>query len=153
MSFATQSLPTSDLFHEASRSADALDESELYLWEQHPLYNYSEPAVTPYEERFTKNMVDVLLGRRWRLAKVARDGRALQFVNGEVQVILHEIADDLVRHIHEWVKVASHVAGIEESGRNRAMAECWLRWQARDILADTEEVKTLQSGDNSYHTY
>ena len=48
------------------------------------------------EECFTKNMVDVLLSRRWRLAKAVRDERALRFANGEVQGILHEIADVLV---------------------------------------------------------
>ena len=101
----------------------------------------------PDEECFTKS------GRcSTRLAKAVRDGHALCFVNGEVQDILHEIADDLVGCIHKWAKVTSHVAGMEDSGRNRVMAECWMYWQARDILADTEEVKALQSGDNPYHT-
>ena len=152
MSFARKPLTTSHLFHEASRSADALDESELYLWEQEPPYDYLEPATTPLEERFTRNMVDVLLGRRWRLAKAARDERALCFANGEAQDILHEIANDLVGRIHRWAKVVSHITGMEDSGRNRAMAECWLYWQARDILADTEDVKVLKNGGNPYCT-
>ena len=145
-------LPTSDLFHEASCSANALDESDLHLWEQDPPYSYLEPVITSYEERYTKNLVDVLLGRRWRLAKAAKDGRALRFVNGEVQDILHEVADDLVGRTHKWTKLASHITGMKDGGRNRVMAECWLYWQARDILADTEEVKALQSGDNPYGT-
>ena len=106
----------------------------------------------PLKERFTKNMVDVLLGRHWRLAKSVRDECALHFVNREAQDILHEIADDLVGHIHKWAKVASHFVGTEDSSRNRVMAECWLCWQARDILADTEEVKAFKSGDNPYCT-
>ena len=111
LSFARKPLTTSHLFHEASRSADALDESELYIWEQEPPYNHLEPATTPLEERFTGNMVDVLLGRRWRLAKAARDEHALRFANGEAPDILHEIANDLVGHIHRWAKVASHITG------------------------------------------
>ena len=71
-------------------------------------------------------VVDVLLGQHWRLAKAVRDGRVLCFVNGEVQDILHEIADNLVGCIHKWAKVTSHVAGMEDNGRNRVMAECWM---------------------------
>jgi len=150
LSFAMKPLPTSHLFHEASRSVDALDESELHLWEQDPPYNYVEPATTSLEECFTKNMVDVLLGRRWRLAKAVRDERTLRFTNGEVQGILHEIADVLVGCIHRWTKVVSRITGMEDSSRNRAMTECWLYWQAWDILADTKEVKVLKNGDNPY---
>ena len=145
-------LPTSDLFHEVSCSADALDESDLHLWEQDPPYNYLEPVITLYKEHYTKNLVDVLLGQCWRLAKVAKDGRALHFINGEVWDILHKVADNLVGHTHKWTKVASHIAGMKDGGRNRVMAVCWLYWQAQDILADTKEVKALQSGDNPYGT-
>ena len=70
-------LPTSNRFYEASHSADALDESDLYLWEQQPPYDYPEPSITANEAHYTKNLVDVLFGRRWRLAKVVRDERAL----------------------------------------------------------------------------
>jgi len=86
--FATIPLPTSNLFHEASCSADALDESDLYLWERDPPYNYPEPFMTADEVCYTQDMVDVLIGRRWRLAKVARDERALCFANGKVQDLL-----------------------------------------------------------------
>lgn len=88
LSFTTKPLPTSNLFHEALRSVDALDESDLYVWEQDPPYNCLEPAITPHEEHFTQNMVDVLLSQCWRLAKVARDECVLHFANGEVQDIL-----------------------------------------------------------------
>jgi len=150
LSFATKPLPTSCLFHKALCSADALDESELHLWEQDPPYNYLELATTLLEECFTKNMVDVLLGQHWRLAKAVRDERTLCFTNREVQGILHEIADVLVGHILRWTKVASHITGMEDSSRNRAMMECWLYWQVWDILVDTKEVKALKNGDNPY---
>jgi len=145
-------LPTSDLFHEALCSADALDESDLYVWEEDPPYNCLEPAIMPHEEHFTKNMIDVLLGQHWRLAKAAGDKRALQFANREVQDILQEIADNLAGHIHRWAKVALYIMGMEDGSRNRVMAECWLHWQAQEILADTEEVKVLKCGDNPYCT-
>ncbi|KAI5999188.1 hypothetical protein EDD15DRAFT_2128141, partial [Pisolithus albus] len=71
IAFAVTPLPTSSLFHEASRSADALDETDLYIWEQEPPYDYPEPIVMAPEVQYTKKMVDVMFGRRWRLLKAA----------------------------------------------------------------------------------
>ena len=59
-------LPTSPLFLEAAQSADALDESELPGWEKDPPYN-AEPALTPDEQIFTGNLVNVMLGKCSRL--------------------------------------------------------------------------------------
>ncbi|KAI6113998.1 hypothetical protein F5141DRAFT_973070, partial [Pisolithus sp. B1] len=69
ISLAVTPLPTSNLFHEASCSADALDESDLCIWEQEPPYEYPETIMTAHEVQYTKNMADVMLGRRWRLSK------------------------------------------------------------------------------------
>jgi len=32
------------------------------------------------------------------------------------------------------------------------MADCWLHWQAQDILTDTEEIKALENEQDSYCT-
>ena len=69
---ATIHLPTSPLFLEATQSADALDESDLPQWEKEPPYSYVEPDSTPEEEGFTRNLVDVLLGRHVRLSNEAK---------------------------------------------------------------------------------
>jgi len=131
ISFATMPLPTSNLFHEASHSADALDESDLHLWEQEPPYNYPEPIMTAHEAHYTKNLVDVLFGWHWRLAKAVRDGRALRFANGKVQDLLDEIVESLVRRVHRWSTIASCITGTElDTNRNNVMADCWLQWQA-----------------------
>ena len=130
ISFATMPLPTSNRFYEASHSADALDESDLYLWEQQPPYDYPEPSMTANKAHYTKNLVDVLFGRRWRLAKVVRDERALCFASGKVQDLLDEIVEDLVGHIHRWTTIASHITGTKDTNRNKVMADCWLCWQA-----------------------
>ncbi|KAI5982849.1 hypothetical protein EDD15DRAFT_2376808 [Pisolithus albus] len=148
ISLASTPLPTSTLFHDASRSADALDESDLSIWEQEPPYAYPEPTATVHEVQYTKNLVDVMLGRRWRLSKAVRDGRALQFIDEEFLV---GTLKDLTGRISRWSSVASRVAG-SESGRNREMAHCWLQWQARDILTDCKEVEMLKNGENPYCT-
>lgn len=104
--------------------------------------------MTVDEARYTRNMVDVLIGRRWRLAKVARDERALRFTNGKVQNLLDDMVKRLIGRIDRWITIASHVTVMEETGRNRVMADCWLRWQARDIFNDSEEVKALKNREN-----
>ena len=69
---ATVPLPTSPLFSEAAHSADGLDESELPRWEEEPPYMGAKSDSTPQEEQFTRNLFDVMLERRARLAKEAR---------------------------------------------------------------------------------
>ncbi|KIO03682.1 hypothetical protein M404DRAFT_145231 [Pisolithus tinctorius Marx 270] len=59
---ATRSLPSSSLFLEAAWSTDALDESDLPRWEEDPPYMDSELDSTLQEERFTQNLIDVMLG-------------------------------------------------------------------------------------------
>ena len=108
--------------------------------------------MTADEACYTQNMVDVLIGRRWRLAKVARDERALRFANGKVQDLLDDMVKGLVGRIDRWIAIASCITAMEETGRNRVMADCWLHWQARDIFTDSEEVKTLKNGENPYCT-
>ncbi|KIK11371.1 hypothetical protein PISMIDRAFT_122809, partial [Pisolithus microcarpus 441] len=45
ISLAVTPLPTSNLFHKASCSMDALDESDFCVWEQEPPYDYPEPIM------------------------------------------------------------------------------------------------------------
>ncbi|KAI5989175.1 hypothetical protein EDC04DRAFT_2544410, partial [Pisolithus marmoratus] len=69
ISLASTPLPMLALFHDALHSADALDESDLFLWEQEPPYAYPEPIMTVHEVQYTKNMVDIMFGQHWRLSK------------------------------------------------------------------------------------
>jgi len=66
-----KSLPSSPLFLEAAQSTEALDESDLPQWEGEPPYSYAEPDSTPQEERFTHNLVEVMLSRQIRLSNKA----------------------------------------------------------------------------------
>ena len=88
--------------------------------------------MTAHEAHYTKNLVDVLFGRCWRLAKAVRDGRALRFANGKVQDLLDEIVESLVGRVHRWSTIAaSCITGTEsDTNRNNVMADCWLQWQA-----------------------
>ncbi|KIK25369.1 hypothetical protein PISMIDRAFT_48466, partial [Pisolithus microcarpus 441] len=60
LSFAVMPLPTLSLFHKASCSTNALDKSDLYIWEQEPPYDYPKPIMMAHEVWYTKKMVDVM---------------------------------------------------------------------------------------------
>ncbi|KIK14391.1 hypothetical protein PISMIDRAFT_117105, partial [Pisolithus microcarpus 441] len=149
LSFASMLLPTSTLFCDASHSTDALDESNLIIWEQEPPYAFPEPIMMAHEVQYTKNMVDVMLGQHWRLSQAVRNECVLLFIDGKE--LLARILKDLTGHISRWSTVASCMTG-SESGRNMEMAYCWLRWQARDILTDCKEAKMLKNGENPFCT-
>lgn len=97
------------------------------------------------------NMVDVMLGRRWRLSKASRYQHALHFLDGKAQELLIGILKGLAGCVYKWSTVASHAAELG-SGRNAEMTRCWLQWQARDIFMESEEANMLKSGGNPYCT-
>ncbi|KAI6000029.1 hypothetical protein EDD15DRAFT_2362610 [Pisolithus albus] len=127
LSLASTPLPTSTLFRDASHSADALDKSDLIIWEQEPPYAFPEPIMMAHEVQYTKNMVDVMLGQCWRLSQAVRDERAHLFIDRKE--ILAGILKDLTGRVSRWSVIASRMTGTE-SGRNAEMAYCWLQWQA-----------------------
>ena len=142
-------LPTSPLFLEATQSADALDESELPSWENDPPYN-AEPDSTPDEQIFTRNLVDVMLGRCSRLSDEMKAQRAKRFEKRD-QELFTESVHSIVERVARWAAVYDVVQGcLDSSRRHDRMAACWLQWQARDIHRITEEVLKLEIGGNPY---
>ncbi|KIJ20749.1 hypothetical protein PAXINDRAFT_66540, partial [Paxillus involutus ATCC 200175] len=66
---ATTPFPDTFLFHEVLCSADALDETDLPLWDTDPPYLQPQPVDSEEEARFTRNLIDIMSGRRMRLEK------------------------------------------------------------------------------------
>ena len=142
-------LPTSSLFLEATQSADALDESELPSWEKDPPYN-AEPDSTLNEQLFTRNLVDVMLGRCSRLSDEMRTQRANWFEK-RGQELFTELVHSITEQMARWTAIYDVVQGCAESSRRHdQMAACWLQWQARDIHRITEEAQELEIGGNPY---
>ncbi|KIO04382.1 hypothetical protein M404DRAFT_130349 [Pisolithus tinctorius Marx 270] len=148
---ATKSLPTSSLFLEAARSSDALDESDLPRWEEDPPYMDSEPDSTLQEERFTQNLIDVMLGRRMRLSNESKVQRERRFAEGDHKLIFAELVDDLKEQIARWSAAIDIVGSRVSGGRNNRMAACWLQWRAREIYDFAREALVLENGGNPYH--
>jgi len=147
---ATKSLPSSPLFLEAAQSAEALDESDLPQWEGEPPYSYAEPDSTPQEERFTHNLVEVMLGRRIRLSNEANAQRGRRFENGDHELILTELIHNITEQMVRWLAIYDAVGEGVSGGRNDQMAACWLQWKAREIYSSTQEVLILEKGGNPY---
>ena len=95
---ATICLPTSPLFLEVAQSANALDESELPGWEKDPPYN-AEPALTPDEQIFTGNLVDVMLGQCSRLLDKMKAQQAKQFEKRD-QELFTELVHSIMERCH-----------------------------------------------------
>ena len=147
---ATMSLPTLPLFLEAAQSADALDESDLPQWEEAPPYSYAEPDSTPQEEMFTRNLVDVMLGRRIRLSNEAKAQRRRRFESGNCGQIFTELMDNITEQMVRWLAIYDTVGDGLSGARNDKMATCWLQWKARDIYYSTQEVLVLEKGGHPY---
>ena len=116
-------LPMSPLFLEATQSADALDKSELPSWENDPPYN-AEPDSTPDEQIFTRNLVDVMLGRCSRLSDEMKAQRAKRFEKRD-QELFTESVHSIVERVARWAAVYDVVQGcLDSSRRHDRMAAC-----------------------------
>ncbi|KIN98610.1 hypothetical protein M404DRAFT_157473 [Pisolithus tinctorius Marx 270] len=147
IAYATIPLPMSPLFLEAAESADALDESDLLKWEREPPYTYAKPDPTPEEQRFTRNLVDVMLGRHARLLGEADTHRAKHLENGDHQQVFTELMGNIAEKLVRWSAIYDTIGGPGMSdNRNIRMAACWLQWQAQDIYHITQEALELENG-------
>jgi hypothetical protein len=77
---ATTPFPDTFLFREVLRSADALDETDLPLWDTDPPYQQPQPVDSEEEAQFTRNLIDVMSGRRMRLEKEAKRCRTARYI-------------------------------------------------------------------------
>lgn len=119
---ALQPLPTSVLFLEASRSADALDESEIVPFNGNPPYPVAAPSS---DEAYTLKMLDVMSGRRARNEEelvLEMEGWSQQHAERE-----------LIRELSEWETAAAFLESYEASPRHVAMARNSLWWCARRV--------------------
>ncbi|KAL4263556.1 hypothetical protein AB1N83_009735 [Pleurotus pulmonarius] len=117
---ALQPLPTSELFLEASRSADALDESEVAPFDGKPPYAAAPPSS---DEVYTSKMLDVMSGRRARHEREA---------SHEMERWSQQhVESELIRELADWNTTAELVQSYKASPWHVAMARNHLWWHAR----------------------
>lgn len=124
-------LPDSRLFREALQSADYLDETELPQWDQEPPYPPS-PYTADYAN-FTKNLVDVMNGRRLRMERLRNAERAARCKT--LKEWRGEIEGDLRTAFGDWERMVKLMEAYGEEGDSRAstMAQNLLQWRARYV--------------------
>ncbi|GLB45912.1 hypothetical protein LshimejAT787_3800010, partial [Lyophyllum shimeji] len=131
VAMALQEMPLdANLFQQASRSADLLDETGLEVWDAGPPYPTGPPSDSVAEKQFTRRLVEVMHGRRTRL----QTDRQVEY-NALTRSALQEA---LVRAVSDWEIGTAFVAYYEESEeghREREMAQLWVQWLAREAHA------------------
>ncbi|KAG2048173.1 hypothetical protein BDR06DRAFT_1013291 [Suillus hirtellus] len=91
ITLAALPLPNSSLFHQACSGSELIDESDVLQWEKPPPYDSPPPPNSPDEDRFTRNLADVMHGRQYRLENETRARYAQIFATANAEVILQDI--------------------------------------------------------------
>ena len=146
---ATIPLPTSHLFHEASWSADALDELELHHWDAGPPFSQPEPADTMQEAQFKKNLTHVFLGQKVCLENQAKARRACKYRSGAWSEIVTELRAIIMQVFSEWVRLKDSMAGCTVR-RHKEMAETLLQWHAWIVYLYYHKAGILEQGGDPY---
>ncbi|KAF7972978.1 hypothetical protein HWV62_16454 [Athelia sp. TMB] len=150
LDLAQEPLPTSDLFHRAASDPDALDESDLPTWDHPPPYQSPPPSESANEERFTRNLSDVMHGRRLREFRGKERERMERGMKEQVDDLKQALRDRLLEECDSWVKLDVLVSEFDGCERHRVMAVNFLQWSARHAHSLGIELDVLQQGIKSY---
>ncbi|KAH7903391.1 hypothetical protein BJ138DRAFT_1168197 [Hygrophoropsis aurantiaca] len=144
--------PDTHLFHEALRSADAVDESDLSQWDADPPYHYPVPLDTPAEARFTANIVDVMHGRRLRQERCARMDRAKVWGEEGKAQLCAILKDEIIKQFAQWEALEAKINELDKSvcERHMVMARHLLQWKARALYCRRQEFSFIQMNIDPY---
>ncbi|KDQ27092.1 hypothetical protein PLEOSDRAFT_159000 [Pleurotus ostreatus PC15] len=141
LALASEPLPTSPLFLEASESADNLDESEITQFDGDPPYVAQPPSTEP-DGDYLEKMLDVMSGRRARHER-QRDA--------EMECKSHEcIERELIDELGEWEALATILETYKASASHNAMARNRLWWRARivnNLFVAASKIHARGSGE------
>lgn len=148
---ALKPLPNTDLFRQAVCSANALEESEVALWEGDPPYSVK---VTEGEEamdvRYTLLMIDVLNGRRYR----TRQARFVQFAqeldHGDLNAFILEHIEDLEMYVDRWNTLKDLTIPEGAADRAAMMGRSAIEWCAKDVYRTLETIHLLKESQDAY---
>jgi hypothetical protein len=136
---ATLPFPDTKLFHEALKSAEALDESEMPQYELDPPYiPPAYPTDTPGEQNYTQKMIEVFLGRQLRQRRKFEDCR-LRMLNGEA--LREERQREFFVLFRKWEALNTYLVEYQAGPREVAMAENLLRWRAYLVYKLASEIE------------
>ncbi|KAG1790604.1 uncharacterized protein HD556DRAFT_1445894 [Suillus plorans] len=148
--FAALPLPHSYLFHQSLAGSNLIDESDLLQWDKSPPYDFPDPPDSPEEERFTRNLVDVMHGQHLRVERESCAHRTAMYNMGESDRVLEEIREVQKSLISRWDELHTCVSHFQACARHKIMAECYRQWVARRIVNYQTEKDLLIAGKNPY---
>lgn len=150
ITLAALPLPNSSLFHQACSGSELIDESDVLQWEKPPPYDSPPPPNSPDEDRFTRNLADVMHGRQYRLEQETRARHAQIFATANAEVILQDIQAAERTLMGKWNELNEYVLHMQSCERHRVMAGCYVQWQARKIFNYRREADLIIRGLNPY---
>jgi hypothetical protein len=121
------------LFQEALRSADNLDESDLWRWEGGPPYTIDPTNVSTGSDNYTDRLVEVIHGVRLREQHKEDEARCQRFLEGDRTVALLGLSVEVDGKLKEWETLTSFLHDYDASAREVTMAKVYLQWLARTI--------------------
>lgn len=150
LELAQKPLPISDLFNLSVNDADALDESDLPVWDHPPPYTSLPPPATADEDRFTENIVDVMHGRRLRQSRKKEKERMDRCMRSDVEDVRQMLKHLLQADRDAWVEANVLVESFVGCERHRLMAENYLQWSARCVHGLSIELQAVLAGMSFY---
>jgi hypothetical protein len=151
---AAEPLPSSNMFAEALRNSDTVDESGLSQWDVEPPYDCSNGKDGQYME----NLVDIMHGRHLRQAQEREDGWIDWVKAGDVDGVRDGMLILLENTLMSWKRLISGYVtrhrGCDskvEYGHDCDSTECqmerhYLTCQARNVCSLHADICALKSG-------
>ncbi|KAI0694293.1 hypothetical protein C8T65DRAFT_744408 [Cerioporus squamosus] len=137
ISLSRQPIIPTRLFLKALQCADALDESNLGVWDARPPYNTLPTHMEDDEERrFTNRIVEVMHGRRMRETRAEDEERVARLQAGCYEDVVGELQERDAQY------TAPELPG---SKRDKRMAQFHLEWAAKRLCLFHAELTSLQS--------
>ncbi len=157
IALAQRPLSSSRLFNEALGSPDALDESDLGVWDSRPPYR-TLPAhlENDAECRFTERLVQVMHGRRFRKLRTDGEDRARRAGAAGVEDMVRELEErvaELLAVCCEDPPEAIASEWLPGSSRDLCMASHHHEWSARTLYCLHSDLRILRErGAVDYRT-
>lgn len=150
LQLATKPLPTSDLFLSTLHDPNLVDESDIDHWDRPPPY----PTSTSHDsELYTKNLIDVMHGRRLRIHCKEERRRMQESRTEPVRALRSSLSALFEAQMMLWEQALEQVGGgiyPNERETSGAMARHYLQWSARRAMALHEELEAVAVGMDAY---
>jgi hypothetical protein len=144
---ATLPLPTTTLFFEAFRGE--LDESELPQWDLLETYTSPRDQLTQFSHMYTKNLIQVMHGRRLRLQQEDAAVRFAIYRDKGLGELRSSIVEEARSVLQEWRVIEGVLGNFKEGSCYHEMAQHILQWKSKKFCELRGELDALDAGGDA----